>query len=343
VNAVDPLPLVSVVIPALNEARHIGDSLNALRNQSYPAERLEILVADGRSADETRAVVSRLAAEDPRIRLLDSPTGRTAEALNTAIRAAAGSVICRMDAHAVPADDYIEQCVSTLVGSGASCVGGRMENVGSTPMAAAIAAAATSRFGIGDSAFHYARAPEAVESVYLGCWWRSVFDEVGMFNPELIRNQDDELSYRIRQSGGVVWFDPRIRVRYYGRETLSGLFRQYRQYGYWKIRVFQMHPGAIRWRHLVPGGLIATVVGSTLSAPFLPVARLILAGTVMIYAVAAFLAADSLARRAPGLQRIRIAAAFGAMHVGYGSGLWSGLVALITSPPKHPHVEPRGG
>ncbi len=335
VNAVDR-PLVSVVIPALNEARHIANCLEALTKQTYPADRIEILVADGRSADGTRAVVSELAADDPRIRLLDSPSGRTAEALNAAIRAAAGSIICRMDAHAVPTENYVEQCVSTLLETGAWCVGGRMENVGTTPMAAAIAAAATSRFGIGDSAFHYAQAPQTVESVYLGCWLRSTFDKVGLFDPGLIRNQDDELSYRIRQAGGVIWFDPRIKVRYHGRETLTGLFRQYSQYGYWKVRLFQMHPGAVRWRHLVPGALVGVVVGSSLAAPFLPAARLVLGGTLLSYSVAALAAAAILARRATDLHPIRIVGAFGAMHVGYGCGLWSGLLALIRSPAGPP-------
>ena len=330
------VPLVSVVIPALNEERWIGECLRALTSQTY-SRPAEILVVDGGSTDSTRSVVSSYASRESRIRLLENPSGRTADALNTGINTANGSVIVRMDAHAVPALDYIEQCVRALAETSAACVGGRMQKVGGSAIGAAIAAAATSRFGIGNSAFHYATNPQAVESVYLGCWPRATFDHVGLFDTELVRNQDDELSYRIREAGGTIWFDPRIRVEYHGRESLSELFSQYFQYGYWKIRVFRSHPGALRWRHLVPGLFVGVLVIGAALVPFSSIARRGLAAVLTTYAVASFVVGGRVARRSMGIRTVHLVGAFAAMHCGYGSGLWMGLARFLRR--KHPPSE----
>ena len=327
------LPFVSVIIPARNEERYIGNCLAALAAQSYPPDRMEVLIADGLSSDRTREIVREFVTRDPRVRMLDNPSGRTPTALNTALEAARGSVICRMDAHAVAEPDYVAQCVSVLQETAAWCVGGRMEKVGGSPMAAAIAAATTSRFGVGDSSFHYATHSQAVESVYLGCWPRAVFDTVGFFNQELVRNQDDELSYRIREAGGTIWFDPRIHVRYHGRDTLGGLFRQYREYGFWKVRVFRAHPKAVRWRHLVPAALVGTVAAGAATTPLLKPAGVVAVAAAAVYGAGALLAASSLARRHPGLQRRQLVGAFACMHLGYGAGFWQGIAAAVVRQP----------
>jgi GT2 family glycosyltransferase len=251
--------------------------------------------------------------------------------LNIGILASHGEVIVRMDAHALPNDDYVERCVQVLMETGAACVGGRMAKTAHSPMGMAIAAATSSRFGIGDSAFHYATSPRAVESVYLGCWPRAVFEKVGLFNADLVRNQDDEYAFRVRQAGGTIWFDPRISVEYHGRESLQRLFAQYFEYGYWKVRVFREHPKAVRWRHVVPGLFVAALTTETLLSPISRNARRGLAITAATYfSVASFVSVRMHATDTAGsLGRVtrcgQMIAAFTAMHVAYGVGLWVGL------------------
>jgi succinoglycan biosynthesis protein ExoA len=326
---VSELPFVSIVVPARNEERHIGDCLEALQRQTYPHELLEILVADGRSSDRTPDLVRKASAGDSRVKLLENPSGRTAAALNIGIEAANGSVICRMDGHAIPADDYVERCVTVLQETRAWCVGGQMQKVGATSVGRAIALAATSRFGVGDSTFHYATEPREVESVFLGCWPREVFEKIGLFDTELVRNQDDELSYRIRRAGGSIWFDPGIRVRYFARDSLRGVFSQHRQYGRWKVRVFQKHPGAVRWRHLVPGAFVASLGSGLLTPIFVPFGYLALAaGSAYVAAVAVVVA--RLRSTHGDVRRTHLAGAFAAMHLGYGLGLWQGLLVTVS-------------
>jgi len=321
-------PFVSVVIPARNEAQHIEDCLSALRTQTYPPELIEIIVADGGSTDGTADLVAATTTADPRVRLISNPSGRTASGLNAAIREAGGDVILRMDGHAVPAPTYVERCVGRLESDAVWAVGGRMVKSSSSRLGRAIAAASSSPFGVGDSVFHYAEKVQAVESVYLGCWPRWVFDRIGSFDEEMVRTEDDELSYRIRQAGGTILFDPSIEVAYRPRESLGALFDQHRQYGFWKVRVFQKHPGSIRWRHLVPGMLTA-VLATGILLPINRAAALPAAAAAAAYGLATAFAASRVAVRSPGLRVRDLVGAFCAMHLGYGIGLWQGLVRWL--------------
>ena len=323
--------MVSVVIPVRNERDRIEECLAALARQTYGGDAIEIVIAEGGSSDGTRELLSSLAAREPKLLLVPSPSGRTPAALNLAIGASSGDVICRMDAHAVPAQDYIERCVEVLKSSGAWAVGGRMVKIGLSPFGHAVALASSSRFGVGDSSFHYATQPQAVDSVYLGCWPRTVFDIVGLFDEELVRNQDDELSYRIRSAGGTIWFDPTIAVIYHPRESFKALFGQHRQYGFWKIRVFQKHAGAIRPRHLVPGVLVGVIAIMPLGLVFRP---FLLSGIAAggAYLAAASLAATTIRRREPRARFGHLLSAFAAMHFGYGLGLWQGAVRWGVAP-----------
>jgi glycosyltransferase involved in cell wall biosynthesis len=321
-------PFVSVVIPARNEERRIGACVAALLDQTYASDRMEIVIAEGGSDDRTREIVSALVNEHQGVRLVDNPTGRTPTALNAAILASRGSVICRMDAHSVALPDYVERCVAVLKSSGAWAVGGRMDKVGDSPLAGAIAAAATSRFGIGDSAFHYATVPTETESVYLGCWPKEVFHRIGLFNPALVRNQDDELSMRIHEAGGVVWFDPTIVVRYHGRESLTSLFRQYRGYGRWKVPVLRLHPGAMRWRHAIPPMFVSSLGFGLLITPAAPpLGALFAVLPLAAYVAGSFFVAARI--RAADLRLHEVMEAFAAMHLGYGIGVLEGLVRLL--------------
>jgi succinoglycan biosynthesis protein ExoA len=320
----DSSPFVSIVIPVRNEGRTIDDCLSAMIRQTMSSDRFEILVIDGQSTDDTADKIRAWSSTDPRIRLLENPNRTAPAALNLGIRAARGEVIARMDGHAVAPPDYLERCLADLQATGCWCAGGSMVRVGTTSVSRAIAAATMSPFGVGDAVHNYAQEPRWVETVFLGMWPRWVFLRVGLFDEELVRNQDDELSFRIREAGGGIWMNPAVAIRYEPRPSLSKLFSQYRQYAMWKVRVFQMHPRALRPRHLIPAAWVGSIAGGLIVAPLTvlgPVAAL--ASTA---AYAAVMLTASYRIDAKGTTRPLVMTALVTLHLAYGIGFWLGLV-----------------
>lgn len=323
-------PLVTVIMPIRNEEAFITRSLGAVLGQDYPADRMQVLVADGMSDDGTRSVIASLAEAHPQhaIEIVDNPGRIVPTGFNAALDRARGDIVVRVDGHTIIDPDYVSECVSALSESGADNVGGRMDAVSDGPIGAAIALATSSPFGVGDSQFHYAQGRHWVDSVYMGAWPRAVFDRVGGFDPEMVRNQDDEFNYRLGAQGGRILLTDRIRSRYYNRSSLTALFRQYRQYGHWKVRVLQKHPRQMSARQFAPPALVAALAGGALLAPFSrPVRRLWLA-LVAAYGIANLGASVTLARR-EGLRHMRLLPiVFGALHIGYGAGFLGGLVTF---------------
>jgi GT2 family glycosyltransferase len=267
-----------------------------------------------------------MAERDPRIRLVDNPARITPEGLNAAIRASRGSVIVRMDGHAEPEPGYLSACIEALEASGAWNVGGRIRKVGLTAAARAVAAATSSPFGIGGGQrFHLLAEPQDVDTLWPGCWPRWVFERVGLFDPEMIQNQDDEFNQRIVDAGGRIRFDPSIAATYFSRGSWSGLFCQYFRYGLYKVRGFQKRPGLLRPRHLVPAALVAGAACALLLVLLTPWA-LLAAGL----GVAAWLAAAVLFGRrvasVHGATLPGVVVAYACLHGGYGLGTWVGLV-----------------
>lgn len=320
------LPRVSVVMPVRDEARTLGASLGAVLAQDYPQERLEVLVADGRSRDGTRALVERLAERHPNLRLLDNPGRIVSTGLNRAIREARGEVVVRVDGHTEIAPDYVRRCVEALRRTGADNVGGRMAAVAYTPVGRAIARATSSPFGVGGARFHYFEGEAWVDTVYLGAWPRAVFERIGLFDEDLVRDQDDELNYRLRARGGRIFLSPEIRSRYSGRASLRALWRQYFGYGLWKVRVLQKHPGQMRPRQFVPPVFVLTLLVLGLGAVFgSPVAAALLGLVVFVYLSANLGASLWTARRELGLLPL-LPPVFVVLHLAYGAGFLAGLV-----------------
>ncbi len=319
------LPRVSVILPVRNEARWIASCLDAVLAQDYPPAKLEILVADGASQDGTREFVSARARQDPRILLLDNPEHIVATGMNRALKQASGDVIVRVDGHTLIAPDYVRQCVLALTRTAAACVGGRMNAVGQGAVGRAVALATSSRFGVGGARFHYLEQAAWVDTVYLGAWRRDLFTRLGPFDEELVRNQDDELSYRIRAQGGQILLSPAIRSRYFCRATLGSLWRQYFQYGYFKVRVLQKHPRQMQPRQFIPPLFLLVLLTSLLSAPGSTTARFVLATISAAYTAANFGASLWTARRAwrtlPLLPPV-----FACLHFAYGTGFLWGLL-----------------
>ena len=326
--ATDTRPTVTVIMPIRNEETFIPRSLGAVLGQDYPAELLLVLVADAMSDDRTREIVAELARAHPAhaVEIVDNPGRIVPTGFNAALGQARGEVIVRVDGHTIIAPDYVSECVAALAASGADNVGGRMDAEGRGPVGEAIALATSSRIGVGDAQFHYAVGEHWVDTVYLGAWPRAVFTRVGPFDPEMVRNQDDEFNYRLRAAGGRILLTDRIRSRYYSRASLRTLFRQYRQYGFWKVRVLQKHPRQMKARQFVPPVFAAVVAGGALLAPANPLVRRAWSAIVGGYALATLAASVSIARRAGWRHLPVLPVAFGAVHLGYGGGFLAGLI-----------------
>ncbi|MDL1894836.1 glycosyltransferase family 2 protein [Anaerolineae bacterium CFX7] len=331
----DFYPIVSVVIPIRNEARYIERCLKAVLTQDYPRERLEILVVDGMSEDNTREIVKQLFAarinqkseSDGLYRinqkLLDNPERIVPTALNRGIRAARGAVIVRIDGHTIIEPDYVSRCVRALQETNADNVGGPMRAVSETYIGNVIALATSSPFGVGGARFHYAETAQWVDTVYMGAYPRAVFDRIGLFDEELVRNQDDEFNFRLTQVGGKIWLDPQIKSIYFSRGTLRGLWKQYYEYGFWKVRVIQKHGRPASLRHLVPALFVLALAGSALLSIVTqtPLWFLLIA---VPYALAA-LAASVIAARGTWRALVLLPIVFLTLHLSYGIGFLVGL------------------
>jgi succinoglycan biosynthesis protein ExoA len=247
---------VSIVVPCRNEQRHIDEFLKSLLRQELDGITWEALIVDGMSDDGTRSVIEDYCHDYP-VRLLHNREQIVSTSLNKAITEARGRYILRMDVHTVYAPDYVRQCLQTAGTTGADNVGGPWLPKGQGYRGRAIAAVFQASFGTGAAKGHDTNYEGPVDTVYLGCWPREVFERVGLFDPQLVRNQDDEFNVRLQRSGGRVWQSPNIVSFYHPRCSLKDLFRQYMQYGYWKVAVIRKHRLPASLRHLIPGIFVA--------------------------------------------------------------------------------------
>jgi glycosyltransferase involved in cell wall biosynthesis len=321
-------PKVSIVVPCRNEAETIAGFLQDLIGQESPpgGSGLEILIADGRSDDGTRAILEQLASSDSRIVLIDNPARIVSTGLNAAVHAARSDIIVRMDVHTEYAPDYVRQCVAVLEETGADNVGGAWRARGEGRMQRAVAAAFRSRFGSGGGRAHDPDYEGELDTVYLGCWTRSTLLRVGLFDEGLVRNQDDELNLRLRRAGGRIWQSPRIRSWYRPRSSLSALFRQYLQYGYWKMRVIQKHGRPASARHLVPVAFVLGAATGWIGGLIHPALWLAYAGALGLYAVLSLIFSARAAAAAGWDLLPLLPAVFLTYHVSYGTGFALGFV-----------------
>ena len=320
-------PTVSIVLPVRDEEPYIEACLESVLAQDYPADHVEILLVDGMSTDRTRELAEKVLAErvaDGSARVLDNPRGIAPTAMNIGISASTGEVVVRADGHTVLPAGYVRQSVEALQATGSQCVGGAIRTLGTGVTGQAIAAAQSSRFGVGGVAFRTGRSVAGpVDTVPFGAWPRQVFDRIGDFDVELVRNQDDEFAFRLTQAGGTVWFDPAICTDYFCAPSLRRFWRQYFQYGEYKIRVAQKRNGFASVRHLVPAGFVVAAVASLVVAVTRREPRWALA-VLGPYAVANGLASATTARQAQA-DPARVALAYAVLHTSYGSGFLSGL------------------
>ncbi len=317
-------PFVSVLMPVFNEEQHLARCLDSILAGDYPRDRLEILVIDGMSTDQSALIAQHYAATHSLIRLLTNPKRIQAAALNIGIRESKGEIIVRMDAHALYAPDYIRTCVQLLRNHPeAANVGGPQRAVGTDYVSDCIAVAITTPFGIGDASFRYSQKEEWVDSVYLGAWRKSTLIALGGFREEWAVNEDYELNYRLRRAGGKILLSPQIRCCYHVRPSLRALARQYFRYGFWKAKTLSTHPYSLRWRQMAPPALVLALVFST---PSLAIDRRAAALAPMLYALAALGGSVLTARRRGWEYLPLLPIVFATIHLAWGTGFLCGLL-----------------
>jgi succinoglycan biosynthesis protein ExoA len=311
--------LVSVLVPTLDEEAAIGECLDRVTAQSWPA--LEVIVADGRSEDATRAIVSERAQRDHRIRLIDNPGRAQSAGLNSALAEARGEIVVRLDARSFVAPDYVARCVELLRGSERAVAGGRMvPRPGSTLVARGIALANRSAWGAGPARFHRPGPAGPAETVYLGAFRRAWIEQAGGWAQHVGVNEDYELNHRIRSLGGVVWLDPSLEVGYQARSTYAALAKQYFRYGRSKATVMRQHPRSVRPRQVLPLLLLPMAIRAVAPGRTRLVAR---AG--LLAHVAGVVGAAARSREAVP-ERAAAALAAVIMHWSWSAGAWFGSV-----------------
>lgn len=321
-------PGVSVVMPILNEERHLAAAVGRILDQEYPGE-LEVIMAVGPSHDRTEQIAAELAAGDDRLQLVANPAGRTPNALNLGVAAARHDIIVRVDGHGELTPGYIKRAVELLDETGAANVGGVMDARGRTPLEQAIAYGYTSRLGLGGSKFHLADSPAGpADTVYLGVFRKPALLAVGGYDESMHRAQDWELNYRLRKAGELIWFSPDLRVTYRPRSTYRALARQYFETGRWRREVVRRHPDTAGPRYLAPPlavlgigvGAAGGLVGSVTDKLILKLGWLAPLGYALLIMVGAATARDL----SPQV-RVRLPLVLAIMHLSWGAGFLAGL------------------
>ena len=331
-------PKISVIVPCYNERATIARLLQGISNQTYPKEDLEVIVADGISTDGTRDTLNNYSERHPELSLfvIENPTRIIPAALNLAIAKARGDVIVRLDAHSIPRADYLERCIEALEETGAANVGGLWEIKPSEKgwIPAGIAIAAAHPLGAGNTRYRTGGTEGKVDTVPFGAFRREWLDRIGLFNEKLLTNEDYEYNVRIREAGGVVWFDPSIRSVYFARGTLRELAGQYARYGFWKAQMLRSFPETLRWRQALPQLFVLTTLTLALAAPFSVAARLLLSVGWGLYALTLLVLGMLTAfRRGRVMFAVGIPLALLTMHLFWGLGaVWGMIYSLFKRP-----------
>jgi glycosyltransferase involved in cell wall biosynthesis len=326
--------LVSVVIPCYNEHKTIKVLLEAILSQTYALECIEVVIADALSTDGTREQIEEFQEQHPEfsIRVVDNPRRIIAAGLNLAIRNSTGDVIMRMDAHAIPAPDYIEKSITALQAGVGANVGGVIDvrPGANTWIARSIAIATSHPLGVGDARYRYTSKPTEADTVAFGSYTRALYDQLAGYDESLLVNEDYEFNTRIRQSGGKIWVDPAIRAVYFSRPDLRSLAKQYFTYGFWKFKMLQRYPSTLRWRQALPPLFLLSVLMLLLFSFFFEFARILLVSGLVLYAGILLIAAVMVALRKRQFAHVLgVPLAIMTMHFSWGAGFWWSIIKAI--------------
>jgi succinoglycan biosynthesis protein ExoA len=335
-------PFVTIAMPAFNEEHYIEACIRSVQQQDYPAERIEILVADGRSTDRTREILDGLARDDARIRIIDNPERLQAAGLNQLVREARGEVIVRMDVHCEYAPSYVRACVDGLDRTGADNVGGAQRAKARTAFQRALCAALRSPLGVGNARYRSADEEGFVDTVFLGAFRRRVFETVGLYDPGAITNEDAELNQRLIASGGKVFLSRDVEVHYYPRDSFGALARQYFKYGRGRARTLLKLGRLLSLRPVAPFLLVCGGAAMVALPPLWPVAPVAIGAYLLATGAEAIRVGRGLGPSAVPI----VWSIFPVLHVAHGIGFAAGLWRYLRAPDwgpveQLPAIEPR--
>ena len=328
---------ISIIVPIREEVDHIKGFLDSLEAQDFPKDRYEVFLMDGMSQDGTRNVIHGFMEDNPRYRLIDNPEKVVPFALNRAIKESKGDVIIRLDCHCEYPKNYVSTLVKALFDLDADNVGGvwQTEPGDGSALARAIVLATTSPFGIGNAAYRFSEqedsTPRQVDTVPYGCYKRDVFDRIGLFDEELVRNQDDEFNARLIKSGGKIYLLPDLKIVYYARSSTVRMARMFFEYGLFKPLVNKKLGSPATMRQFFPLGLVLFTLLCVPLCFFVPIMLWPCLALWLLYGGAAVLSAWSASERERTLF-MRVLFQFPIIHFSYGWGYLKGLVWTYLSP-----------
>ena len=319
--------MISIIIPVRNEKRYIGRCLDAVLIQDYSSDEFEILVVDGISDDGTGEIVANYQQDHPNIKLISNNGRIVPVGMNLALREAVGDIIIRVDGHCIIEPDYVSNCVRHLQEDGVDGVGGPMHTIGEDFTSEVIALAMSSKFGVGNSSFRTETGQtKLADTVPFPAYTREIIQKVGLYDEELVRNQDDEYNYRIREAGGKILLAEDVRSTYFSRGSFAKLWNQYFQYGYWKVRVLQKHPKQMSLRQFVPPLFVLSITTSILLTAFVRWGWVPLVFVLGTYLAANFIFSLSIASKKGWNFLGLLIPAFAIIHTSYGLGFLVGLL-----------------
>jgi succinoglycan biosynthesis protein ExoA len=322
-------PAVSVVIPCYQEENTIALLLESLTRQTYPIDQFEVVIADGMSEDRTREKIAEFSDSHPElaVRVVDNVKRTIPAGLNAGIHSARGKYIVRLDAHSVPHPEYIARTIADLEHKLGDNVGGvwQIAPGGQGWIADSIAAAASHPLGVGDAKYRYAEIAGEADTVPFGGFRKALFEELGGFDETLETNEDYEFNTRIRMRGGKLWLDPSIKVRYFSRSNLRQLAKQYRRYGYWKVRMLRRYPGSLRLRQALPPLFVLGLLSLLVASFWVSAARWVLLAAVVSYMLALVMSGlEVVFQKGKLYLLLGVPLAIAVMHLSWGGAfLWS--------------------
>jgi glycosyltransferase involved in cell wall biosynthesis len=329
---------ISIVIPCRNEKKYIGATIASLLASDYPPGRFEVLVCDGMSEDGTVQIIKQFELTYPQqVRYIENTKRTTPFALNTGIKAAKGDIVIILGAHSEVHPLYLRFCNDKLEeDKSVGCVGVLLDNYFEDEKSESIALAMSSPFGVGGAHFRTGAREGYVDTVAFGAYRREVFEKTGLFDEELVRNQDDEFNYRVIKAGYRIFLSNKIKTKYYVRASFRKLFRQYYQYGYWKVFVNVKHKVVTTMRQLVPPLFVAFLVLGIIACILFPVLWYLFLPALGLYIVGSVIAAAAKAKNITAFFRILIS--FYILHISYGAGYLEGLFNFVLLG-RRPHTK----
>ena len=322
-------PFISIVIPMRNEGKYIKKCLLSFINQDYPNSRFEINVVDGMSEDNSVAIVTELMKSNHNINIIKNKKKITPVALNLGVKRAIGDIIIIFSSHGFAEKSFISNNVKVHTANKLDCVGGTISTIGETSQSKLISLAQSSIFGVGNSLFRVSNKAQYVDTVAFGAYSKDVFNKIGYFDETLVRNQDFEFNHRIIKNGGKILLDPSIKASYYARSSILKLFKQYFNYGYWKVRVVSKHSDAFKIRYQIPTLFVSFLIIFSILSFFQNVFLYILLSIILIYLLVTITASFYLSIKSQFKNIFILPFAFGALHFGFGLGFLFGIVRYL--------------